>query len=1715
MNHIHKSIWNERTGTFVAVSETTKSRGKQSSETHSGSLGTTLKTICASMMLAFGSTAHALPVGGQVSAGSAMISGSAGKMTVTQSTQNAAINWQSFSIGSGESVKFVQPNSSSVTLNRVLGSDPSSILGSMTANGRVFLVNPNGILFGKGASINVGGLVASTLNISDADFMAGRYKFSGKGGNVDNQGSINAIGGYVALLGGQVSNEGTIEAKFGTVALAGGTALTLDMAGDGLLNIEVNQGAVNALVQNGGLIQADGGTVLMTTRAADTLLNDAVNNSGVIEAQSIDTHGGRISLLGSADSGTVNVSGTLDASAPAGGNGGKIETSAAHVQIAPNAKITTAASQGLTGSWLIDPVDFTVASTGGDITGASLGTLLGSNSVTIQTSTGANTSTNLYGSTGTNGDIFVNDQVSWSANNTLTLNAYRNIYIDQSITSSGASGKLALQYGQGATNGVISGTTATYTINAPVSLAAGSNFSTRLGSTGTPINYTVITSLGNPGSMTGTDLQGMSGGLSGNYALGANIDASPTSGWNGGSGFAPVGTFTGNFEGLGHTISSLTINRSGNNVGLFGYGNTNGVIRDVGLVGGSFTGGQSTGPLVGYLNNGSISNSFATGSVSGSYYVGGLVGNMLGGSVSNSFATGSVTATGTKGAGGLVGIVYKLGTAPSISDSYATGKVTAPGGAGALVGSNYGGVYSNSFYETGVNGSMTGISGSADVAGTVYGMSSSAMQVQANFTSATSANGNVNPGWDFTNASWGFGNVASGTSNLNSNLPVLCTFGGCLVSVYVDPVTGSSVYGSTPGISYTLVNSSGSAYTMTNASATGTASYTGSPSLPSATSNVGSYTVTYSSGLSLTGTNAGSYVLKAYTPTSTNWTVTAAPLTVTANNATKSYDGLAYSGGNGVTYSAFVNGQNSSVLGGTLAYGGTSQNAVNAGSYTIVPSGLTSGNYSITYANGSLTVNPAALTLSASKTYDGLTTLSGSQVTLGGLVGSQTLTYTGATSNDANVATSNKYINAITLENGTNGGLASNYQLPTLNATNAPVTVNPALLTVSGLSGTNRTYNGSTTDALSGTATLNGLQNGETLTLGNTGSGTLASANAGSEAVTTNVTIANGTGLASNYTLTQPTLANVTISPAPLTVTGLSGTNRTYNGSTTDALSGTATLNGLVNGETLTLGNTGSGTLASANAGSEAVTTNVTIANGTGLASNYTLSQPTLANVTISPAPLTVSGLSGTNRTYNGSTTDALSGTATLNGLQNGETLTLGNTTTGTLASANAGSEAVTTNVTIANGTGLASNYTLSQPTLSNVTISPALLTVTASNASKTYGQIPALTGFTSSGLVNGETIGSVTETSSGTSASASVGSYGITPSAASGGTFTASNYSITYNSGSLTVNPANLIITASDASKTYGQTPTLTGFTSSGLQNNETIGSVTETSSGTAATASVAGSPYTITPSAATGGTFSASNYSITYKNGSLVVNPATLTVTGESAANKNYDGTTTATLSGGTLNGVVNGDTVTLTEAGTFAQSAVGTGITVTAADSITGSAASNYTLTQPTGLLADITAASTTTTTMVPWAFGVGGETVKTVYTEGDKTVTQFTYVQYTFDKSGKITGISVINAVFGPDGYDASASTQTNFTIDQLQAAWAPTESNIQENGAEDNSGAVTQDSELYTLAGVYLYGFVGSTAESTSSGGIMTIRDALSTIAQDVVKTPAELSGLLN
>jgi filamentous hemagglutinin family protein len=673
------------------------------------------------------------PTGGTVVTGSATISQSGPTTNINQSSNSAIINWQSFSIGAKETVNFNQPGINAVTLNRVIGNETSIIAGALNANGKIFLINSAGVLFTKGAQVNVGGLVASTLDISNSDFMAGKYTFSGtSAASVTNLGQINASpGGYVALLGKTVSNQGVINAKLGIVAMSSGEKITLNFAGNSLFDVTIDRGTLNALVENKRAIIADGGQVIMTAKAADEVLSSQVNNTGIVQARTIasltgagvgQAHLGKIKIV--AEGGTANIGGKLDASAPKGGNGGFIETSGSKVKIADNAVITTKSADGKNGTWLIDPDGFTIAASGGDISGATLSTMLGANNVTLSSTNGS----------GSDGNINVNDAVSWAANNILTLNATNNININKSITATGTSAGLVMNYG------------GDYNILSPASFSgvgmsapAGTTFAsvTLSGSNASlTINgnaYTLVHNL--------SDLTGISG--TGRFALAQDIDASSYAGTT-----AVVPNLDGTFVGLGHTVSNLNITSTNDNVGLIGTTTHASLIRDLGIVNFNIsTTGANAGALVGQ-NLGDVSkaySTFTTGHTASVSASGGRAGGLIGlngiiptfnnpgliNTISDSFsdasinagqsggligrgdfvnvvrshATGNVTTTSTSG--GLIG----FGSTINITDSYATGSVT--GGAiatqlGGLIGNLSNGSNAASITNSYATGAVTG-----------------------------------------------------------------------------------------------------------------------------------------------------------------------------------------------------------------------------------------------------------------------------------------------------------------------------------------------------------------------------------------------------------------------------------------------------------------------------------------------------------------------------------------------------------------------------------------------------------------------------------------------------------------------------------------------------------------------------------------------------------------------------------------------------------------------------------------------------------------------------------------------------------------------------------------------------------------------------------------------------------------------------------------------
>ncbi|HCL9682505.1 TPA: filamentous hemagglutinin N-terminal domain-containing protein, partial [Escherichia coli] len=357
MNRIYKLKFDKRRNELVVVSEITAGVGKAKATgrvegvkaSRRGVRAMALSLLSGMIMMANPVTAANLPTGGQIVAGSGSIQTPSGnQMNIHQNSQNMVANWNSFDIGKGNTVQFYQPNSSAVALNRVVGGGESKIMGNLKANGQVFLVNPNGVLFGKDASVSTSGFVASTRDIKNDDFMNRRYTFSGgqkAGAEIVNQGALTTnAGGYIVLAADKVSNSGTIRTPGGKTVLAAGERVTLQLDNGGLTSVQVSGDVVNALVENRGLISARDGQVYLTALGQDMLMNTVLNVSGVVEAGGMHRQDGNIVLDGG-DSGVVHLSGTLQAD-NASGQGGKVVVQGQNILLDKGSSITATGSKG-------------------------------------------------------------------------------------------------------------------------------------------------------------------------------------------------------------------------------------------------------------------------------------------------------------------------------------------------------------------------------------------------------------------------------------------------------------------------------------------------------------------------------------------------------------------------------------------------------------------------------------------------------------------------------------------------------------------------------------------------------------------------------------------------------------------------------------------------------------------------------------------------------------------------------------------------------------------------------------------------------------------------------------------------------------------------------------------------------------------------------------------------------------------------------------------------------------------------------------------------------------------------------------------------------------------------------------------------------------------------------------------------------------------------
>lgn len=1165
LNHTYRLVWSDALQTFVPVAECARGRGK------GGKKSARARSLLLGIAMFSGAAVHAqLPTGGQVVAGSASMASQGNTLTITQTSERMAADWQSFSIGKGHTVNFVQPSSSAVALNRVLGSDVSVIQGALNANGQVFLVNPNGVLFTKDAQVNVGGIVASTLNISTQDFMAGHYKFEGASSNaIVNQGNITAHGngqggGTVALIAARISNEGTLTAEKGNVFMGAGRKVTLDLGGP--VKIQVEEGALDALIEQGGAIKADGGLVYLSAKSAGDLVSTVINHTGITEAQTLATgEKGEIYLMGDMARGQIEVGGTLKA------EGGFVETSAAKVEV-------QAGTQVQAGHWLLDPTNITVDS-------ALASTLQG------QLASGAATVTTASVNADA-GDITVNSGITWTSGNTLTLRADRNITVNATLDASGGSGgKLALQYGQAA---LAANNTATYTINAPVNLKAGANFSTKLGSDGATNAYTVVT--------TADALQAIL--WSGRYALGSNINLQ-------GRTWTPFGTaastYKGSIDGLGHTISNLThtgtsflglVGNSANadfrNLNLDNFTITSTAAAGEAAYAGALSGRSKDSSFynIGYKNitvSGG-SNTFAMGE--GTREIGGLLGSVSGAARISQVRGENITLNGLSQLGGLAGTFYPT-TTDAVSDVQLKGVTITIGGYQPLAANNVGGLMGR-FESRGTGNSKLTRSGVSNVDirtkagqktnGNIGGLIGGTYKVSIteSYSSGSVVADNV-----LTSTNWIYGGVgglvgvlqlsslentyAQTAVTLNGNHTSFQGLGGLvghaadtssIINSYSTGQVSSNMTGTAAKYiggflgsnktanGLTLVNNFWDNTTSGRSNAIGSGSTAStSASAPIALTTINRYTqATYTQGLytDFDFTNvwriyAGSSypVLRALQNT----------LTVQANNQSKVFDGSNHSDGNGVLYFAKGAPVTPPTLTGSLSFSGTSQGARNVGSYAMTPGGYTGITRStqqdyqdwhdaITYVGGTLTITAKPVTLTglsaADKVYDATTsaTLTGTAA-ISGLSGADAVSVSGTVSGsfaDKNVGTAKP----ITLTGlSLTGADASNYSLslPSLTAN-----ITKASLSLSGLTAADKTFDGTTTAKLSGSTSITPLGSDD-VALSGVITGNFADANAGSGKTVTipNVTLVGKD--AGNYSFTSPSGLTATINKAPLLIT--------------------------------------------------------------------------------------------------------------------------------------------------------------------------------------------------------------------------------------------------------------------------------------------------------------------------------------------------------------------------------------------------------------------------------------------------------------------------------------------------------------------------------------------------------------------------------------------------
>ncbi|BDT68711.1 hypothetical protein os1_28970 [Comamonadaceae bacterium OS-1] len=1607
-----------------------------------------------------------------------------------------------------------------------------TLTGDVVNLGAATTVDTTGTLAVQPYSASFGSALAYPLsNLTVASTLTGLTL--GKAGNAANitVGSTQSINGPISIYGGNVALNASLAATAagaavrvlaaGDITLAANQSVTTQ-GGAALFNADSDGSGAGAILLNTGSgITSNGGNITLGGGAAGTgaanAIGSSTNISGVgLSGATLNAGGGNIAISGkgyggssdnqygvlvsassaiiTSGTGTTTITGTGGA-----GTGGNASASSFNIGV----NITNSSVTGAAGT--------SIAGTGGAASGgqSNKGVFIGSGSTVQSGGTGVVTITGTGGTSIGGSDYGV--QIMGTG--TTVGSSGGNV----GVTGTGGSGPGDYE------EGVYLGTAATLSAGGVGTVTVQGTGGSGGGLYGIGVGIfdanTLVTSGGGSVSVTGTG----AGSGSGNSHYGVSMAGGATI-TSGGAGSVTVqGTSANmatNFNRGTVLDSGATITSAGGNVSVTGQGRGTGtstdgegvLVRTGGKIsaggtgsttvtgtGSSASGSTNQGILVTDSsssigsNNGTVT---LTGSTSGTTNVGiAILGNGVVQSGGNNAvflytdsytgdATGAISAgtgtvsvqtrtAGTKidlgGADVLSGSPLTLGlgsaeinriTAGTLvvgrNDATATGAITvssavAPSAATNLTLKTGSSIAINAALSSStltltaagnvsqtVAGNLTATNLLLSGTGSSYGLATAS----ANAVSTLAASGMGTVSYK-NNSALQIGTVG-GTNGISASGPVsIGTASGDLTvaQTVASTDTSSSAVLLNAGVSSAAGTSTGGNILLSGSPAitTGTGGratlMTGSVSgSTGVTAFIGSGTGRFRYNSDETTTNyssalgSGSYAVYREAPT----------VTVTANSASKTYDGNAYSGGNGYATSVLANGDS---LSGSIAYAGSSQGAVNvAGSpYAISASGFSSGQgYAISYTSGSLTVNPYAVSLSGNRSFDGTANVAAGIFTLGSLVGGQTLTLGGTgTVASKNVGSGNTVtLGSLALGNGT--GLASNY---TLTGGTATASITQANLTVA-TGNVSKTYD--TTTSASGTAVVtSGTLFGADTLSGGSFAFTTKNVGAGNKTVTTSgVTVNDGNG-GGNYAVAYANNTTSTITAASVGVTGISAANKTYDATTTATLTGTAAVAAL-GSDVLTVGGTGLANFANKNVGTGKAVTASGYTLGGADASNYTVVQPTGLTANITQASLAVTGVGAANKVYDTTTAATLTGTAAV-AVLGGDVVTVGGLATGSFADKNVGTGKAVAVSGYTLGGADAANYLVVQPTGVAANITPANLVVTGVAAvNKVYDTTTAatLTGTAAVAALGSDTvtvggtgIGSFANKNAGTGKTVAVSGYTL-------GGADAANYAVVQPTGvTATISQANLNVTGVGATnKVYDAT------TAASLNGTATVAALASdvvtvggTATGTFADKNV-GSGKTVAVSGYTLGGADAANYAIVQPTGVVAnITPANLLVTGVGANSKVYDATTAATLTGVASVTALGSDTVALggTGVGSFASKTVGTGKTVNIGGyTVSGADAANYTLVQPTGVTANITPASLVVT-------GVGA--VDKVY---DATTT------------AALTGTAAVTAL-GSDMVAVGGSATGSFADKNVGTGKAVTVSGYTLSGADAANYTVVQ------------------------------------------------------